>query len=556
MIPRAPLSRNRVFAATSMLASWLLMLSLNTQAPGQGVDQITVNAGLDQTITLPHNTATLNGSARGGVGLPFTSTWSEVNGPAGATVSFADPSNPQTTATFSTGGVYTLQLTASDGIGSGQSTVNITVNQAPVVNAGPNQTINFPNSATLSASASDDGLPNPPGALTYSWSMVTGPGTVSFANASATNTTASFSVSGIYTLSFTSNDGAASSSGNVVITVNQPPVVNAGSAQTIELPSSANLSGSASDDGLPNPPGALTYSWTMVSGPGTVTFSNSTALSTTASFSTSGSYTLQLAAFDGSATSARTVVITVYPFTQPPVVNAGPAQTITLPAAATLNGSATDDGFPNPPGALTYNWAMVTGPGVVTFANANAASTTATFSIAGSYTLRLTASDSALSGSADVVVTVGGPLPSPWVDQDVGAVGVSGSASYVPGSPSTFIESGSGADIFGTADAFHYAYQPLNGDGGIIARIATQQNTDSWAKAGVMIRETLASGATNAAVVVTPANGVAFDLRVSTNGTSTNTRATGIVAPYWVKLVRKGNVFTGYDSADGNTWKQ
>src|ERR1700719_2395648 len=195
---KAPLSRNGVFAATSMLAWWMLMLSLNALALGQEVDQITVNAGPDQTITLPNNTATLNGSASGGVGLPFTYTWSEVNGPAGATVSFADPSNPQTTATFSTGGVYTLQLTATDGIGSGQSTANITVNQAPVVNAGPNQTINFPNSATLSAGARDEGLPNPPAALTYSWSMVTGPGKVSFSNASATNTTASLSVSGIY----------------------------------------------------------------------------------------------------------------------------------------------------------------------------------------------------------------------------------------------------------------------------------------------------------------------------------------------------------------------
>ena len=63
-------------------------------------------------------------------------------------------------------------------------------NQPPVVNAGPDQTINFPDSATLNGSASDDGLPNPPGALTYTWSVVTGPGTVYFADASATNTTA------------------------------------------------------------------------------------------------------------------------------------------------------------------------------------------------------------------------------------------------------------------------------------------------------------------------------------------------------------------------------
>ena len=142
--------------------------------------------------------------------------------------------------------------------------------------------------------------------------------------------------------------------------------------------------------------------------------------------------------------------------------------------AANLNGSATDDGFPNPPGALTYNWTAVSGPGAVTFADANAASTTATFSSAGNYTLRLTASDSALSGSADLAATVGGPLPSPWIDQDIGAVGRVGGGSFLTG---TFIERGSGADIGGSADAFHYIYQPLNGDGKIIAHVATQETT-------------------------------------------------------------------------------
>jgi hypothetical protein len=77
-------------------------------------------------------------------------------------------------------------------------------------------------------------------------------------------------------------------------------------------------------------------------------------------------------------------------------VNAGPDQTITLPNGTTLSGSATDDWLPNPPGALTYTWSKVNGPGTVTFANANAASTTGTFSVTGTYRLQLPASDSAL----------------------------------------------------------------------------------------------------------------------------------------------------------------
>ena len=76
---------------------------------------------------------------------------------------------------------------------------------------------------------------------------------------------------------------------------------------------------------------------------------------------------------------------------QPPVVSAGADQTITLPATAALAGSASDDGLPTPPGTVTTTWSRVSGPGTVTFGNANALTTTATFSMAGSYTLRLTA---------------------------------------------------------------------------------------------------------------------------------------------------------------------
>jgi len=97
-----------------------------------------------------------------------------------------------------------------------------------------------------------------------------------------------------------------------------------------------------------------------------------------------------------------------------PVANAGADQTVTLPASATLAGSATDDGLPNPPGTLSFSWAKVSGPGTVTFANPALAATTATFSAAGSYVLRLTANDGALSGSDDVMVTVkAAPPPDP-----------------------------------------------------------------------------------------------------------------------------------------------
>ena len=148
---------------------------------------------------------------------------------------------------------------------------------------------------------------------------------------------------------------------------------------------------------------------------------------------------------------------------------------------------------------------------------------------------------------------VGGPLPSPWIDQDIGAVGTQGRGSFLTG---TFIERGSGADIGGSADAFHYIYQPLNGNGTIIARIATQKQSDPSAKAGVMIRETLTAGSKYAAVVITPSTSIIFQRRTNTNGTTVSTTATGpqLVVPYWLKLTRTGNSLASFYSSDGVTW--
>ncbi|MEJ2265808.1 MAG: SdiA-regulated domain-containing protein, partial [Anaerolineales bacterium] len=94
----------------------------------------------------------------------------------------------------------------------------------------------------------------------------------------------------------------------------------------------------------------------------------------------------------------------------PPVVNAGPDQSIALGDGTILNGSVTDDGLPDPPGAVAVVWSQVSGPGTASFADANALSTTASFSSAGTYVLNLTASDGELSGGDDlnVYVTEGG----------------------------------------------------------------------------------------------------------------------------------------------------
>lgn len=144
-----------------------------------------------------------------------------------------------------------------------------------------------------------------------------------------------------------------------------------------------------------------------------------------------------------------------------------------------------------------------------------------------------------------------GTLPRPWENTDVGFVGISGDASYSGGS---FILVGSGDDIWNNADAFHYVYQPLNGDGQITARVVAVQNTDPWAKAGVMIRETLTAGSAHAMMVVTPGNGTAFQRRTVTAGISEHTAGPAVAAPYWVRLNRAGTTLTGSVSANGTAW--
>ena len=288
-------------------------------------------------------------------------------------------------------------------------------NGSPSVNAGRDQTITLPSSANLVGTVSDDGLPNPPGALTTTWSKVSGPGTVTFGNANAVNTTASFSAAGSYVLRLTASDSALQASDDISVAVNsaapsnRAPSVNAGPDQTITLPGVANLDGTVSDDGLPKPPGAVTTTWSKVSGPGTVTFGNANAVDTMASFSAAGSYVLRLTASDSALQASDDISVTVNsaaPSNRAPSVNAGPDQTITLPGVANLDGTVSDDGLPKPPGAVTTTWSKVSGPGTVTLGNANAVDTTASFSVAGNYVLRLTVNDGALQASDDIRIRV------------------------------------------------------------------------------------------------------------------------------------------------------
>ncbi|MBI4850186.1 MAG: hypothetical protein HY819_00010 [Acidobacteria bacterium] len=283
-----------------------------------------VNAGTDQSITLPTNSVTLNATVTDD-GLPSppaqtTVTWSKVSSPVGGTVTFSSPTTAITTATFNIAGTYILQLSASDSTLSTSDSVTITVNQTqqqnqpPIVNAGNDLTIVLPNSAMLNATVTDDGLPNPPAQVNLSWTQVAGNGVVTFSSPNAAVTQASFSATGTYTLRLTGNDSVLSASDDVIVIVNgignQPPTVFAGNNQLSFIPGRATLQGTASDDGLPiNSTIALT--WSKVSGNGTVSFTSPNQLNTFASFTEPGLYVLRLTATDGVLTSTSDVTLTI-----------------------------------------------------------------------------------------------------------------------------------------------------------------------------------------------------------------------------------------------------
>ena len=127
-------------------------------------------------------------------------------------------------------------------------------------------------------------------------------------------------------------------------------------------------------------------------------------------------------------------------------------------------------------------------------------------------------------------VAAADPLPSGWSGADVGVFTPAGAQAYTLATD-RFDLSGAGADIWGTADQFHYVYRSWTGDGAWTVQVASLQNTNAWAKAGIMVREALAPGSRHATMVLTPGNGVSFQRRKVTDGSSLNTNRPGSAPP-------------------------
>jgi hypothetical protein len=144
------------------------------------------------------------------------------------------------------------------------------------------------------------------------------------------------------------------------------------------------------------------------------------------------------------------------------------------------------------------------------------------------------------------------PLSGPWLQRDVGRVRQPGNATATD---TGFRVEGGGFDLAGNADEFHFVYQPWNGDGEIVARVAGDAAAQYalGAKAGVMIRESLAPDSANVSLTVTHASGIRFEQRLKSSEQATEIERAK-VGDTWVKLIRRRAIFTAYTSADGVTW--
>ena len=295
-------------------------VSVNVKAANLGP---VANAGADISITLPTNTATLNGGAsKDPDGTIVKSVWTKVTGPA--SYSIADPNSLATTLSGLVAGTYVFRLTVTDDKGaSADDDVNVIVNnnnvpanQPPVANAGTDVSIVLPtNSVTLNGTGSKDS----DGYIAkYAWSKVSGPAQFMISSPSSSITIINNLIAGTYVfrLTVTDNSGATANDDITVVVNNatspgnQSPVSDPGSDITVQLPlASVTLNGSKSYD----PDGTIiSYKWTKVSGPSTFTLVTPNAMTTELRNMVAGTYVFRLAVTDDKgAVDTHTMTVTV-----------------------------------------------------------------------------------------------------------------------------------------------------------------------------------------------------------------------------------------------------
>ena len=158
-----------------------------------------------------------------------------------------------------------------------------------------------------------------------------------------------------------------------------------------------------------------------------------------------------------------------------------------------------------------------------------------------------------LLGSIGGALHAADSVEPPWASADVGGPGQTGAGAFYSNDSSYYVNAG-GADIWGGSDQFHFDYYRLRGDGTLTARITSISNTDTWAKAGVMMRTTLDGNSAYAGMFLTYGQGAAFQWRTNPGDQTSSTNVGGVNTPGWVRIQRTGGTLTGSTSSDGNNW--
>lgn len=141
-------------------------------------------------------------------------------------------------------------------------------------------------------------------------------------------------------------------------------------------------------------------------------------------------------------------------------------------------------------------------------------------------------------------------LPAGWKARNIGSM--PGNVVY-SAAKKQYTMSSTSTDIWGRADQLNFVYQPVNGNVELVVQVSSMERLNGWAKAGIMIRESLSPDAKHVDMMLTSENGATLQYRAETTG-STADQTADASAPRWLKLSRNGNNFTGSISTDGKRW--
>ena len=354
---------------------------------------------------------------------PLTYRWTLVIKPTDSAAVLSFPNSPNPKFTADKAGAYALGLVVNDGkIDSAQGFVTVTAypeNTPPVALAGENQNVTLKTLVSLNGSGSSDANADP---LTYKWALIYKPATSAAELSSKVifNPTFTGDVPGTYVASLVVNDSKIDSVASVVTIIvaaaNSAPVANAGIAQSVTIPATVTLDGTGSTDADRD---TLTYKWVLSPATGSsAVLSSATDSKPTFTAETSGTYVASLIVNDGKVDSVvDNTLITAYALNKAPVASAGTAQSVSVTATVTLNGSGSTDANGD---ALTYKWALTTIPSRsnATLSSTSVANPTFEADVIGVYVASLIVNDGKVDSAVSTV---------PITANATGITGVSGS---------------------------------------------------------------------------------------------------------------------------------